>query len=311
MKRAVVAGGAGFVGSHLCERLLADGYEVVCLDNFVTGLPENIAHLSEIGPFHVVHGDVSEPIRMTGGVDIVLHLASPASPVDYLRLPIETLKAGSVGTLHTLELAKEHRAKYLLASTSEVYGDPQIHPQPETYWGHVNPIGPRSVYDEGKRFSEAAVTAYRRAYGLNTSIFRIFNTYGPRMRSHDGRAIPAFINQALRSEPITVAGSGAQTRSLCYVSDLVEGIIRLIDSEHPGPINIGNPHEMTILELATLIKQTCGSDSPIEFIPRPEDDPQQRKPDITLATEVLGWSPEVSLAEGVKHTISWFADSAR
>ncbi|GHE01643.1 UDP-glucuronic acid decarboxylase family protein [Streptomyces alanosinicus] len=310
-KRAVVVGGAGFVGSHLCERLLAESYEVLCLDNFSTGTRANLSHLLDVGPIEVVSHDATEPLRIDGPVDVVLNLASPASPVDYLRLPVETLKVGSIGTLNTLELARERGAKYLFASTSEVYGDPQVHPQQESYWGHVNPIGVRSVYDEGKRFSESAVTTYRKFYGLDASIFRIFNTYGPRMRQNDGRAIPTFITQALRSEPITISGDGQQTRSVCYVSDLVEGIVRLLRSEHNGPVNLGNPEEMTMLDLAMLIRTECGSASEIEFIPRPQDDPERRKPDISLAKGVLGWAPEVPTAEGLKRTISWFADSIR
>jgi nucleoside-diphosphate-sugar epimerase len=306
--RALVAGGSGFVGSHLCERLVAEGYDILCVDDFCTGDPDNVAHLIAGGHLELVRADVTTLGSVPGAIDAVLHLASPASPADYLRLPLETLKAGSLGTLRTLELAREKGARYLLASTSEVYGDPQIHPQPESYWGHVNPVGPRSVYDESKRFAEALVVAYGSTYGVQVSIARIFNTYGPRMRPGDGRAIPTFIRQALRSEPITVSGTGAQTRSLCYVSDLVEGLIRLLRSGERGPVNLGNPHETSVLQLAGIIREACGSESPVGFIPRPEDDPDRRRPDIGLARALLGWSPEVSLADGVKKTVAWFAE---
>ncbi|WP_055494449.1 UDP-glucuronic acid decarboxylase family protein [Streptomyces sp. TP-A0356] len=307
-ERAVVAGGAGFLGSHLCERLLTDGYEVICLDDLSTGRPQNVAHLSSFGPFSLVRQDITQPFTIDGDVHAVLHFASPASPVDYLRLPLNTLRSGSVGTLHTLELAREKGARYLLASTSEVYGDPLVHPQHEGYWGNVNPIGPRSVYDEAKRFAEASVMAYHRTYGLDTAIVRIFNTYGPRMRAHDGRAIPTFIRQALDDEPITVTGSGTQTRSVCYVSDLVEGVVRLLDSGCAGPVNLGNPQEMTVLEIAELVRRICGSSAPITYVPRPEDDPEQRRPDISLAAELLGWAPEVSVEEGLKETVAWFSE---
>jgi dTDP-glucose 4,6-dehydratase len=304
--RAVVTGGAGFLGSHLCERLLLDGYEVLCLDDFCTGAAENVSHLAEIGPFRLIRADVTDFIHVGGNIDVVLHFASPASPIDYLQLPIETLKVGSAGTLHTLGLAREKRARYLLASTSEAYGDPQIHPQPETYWGHVNPVGPRGVYDEAKRFAEAMTMAYRRTHEVDTAIVRIFNTYGPRMRPYDGRAIPTFIRQALAGHPITVAGDGMQTRSVCYVDDLIDGIVRLLDSGHPGPMNVGNPEEMTVLALAELIRELCGSTSPIEFIERPQDDPTVRQPDITLAQTVLGWEPRVNVESGLRRTIDWF-----
>jgi len=304
-KRAVVTGGAGFLGSHLCARLLADGYEVLCLDNFVTGEPGNVAHLAETGPFRMVRADVTDYVHVAGDVDLVLHFASPASPVDYLRLPIHTMKVGAVGTLHTLGLAREKGARFVLASTSETYGDPQIHPQPESYWGHVNPVGPRGVYDEAKRFAEALTMAYRRTHGVDTAIVRIFNTYGPRMRPDDGRAIPTFIRQALAGEPLTVAGDGKQTRSVCYVDDLVEGILRLAGSTLPGPVNLGNPHEYTVLELAERIRDTIGSASTLEFVPRPEDDPTVRQPDITLARTQLGWEPAVPLEEGLVPTIDW------
>ncbi|MFD9632920.1 UDP-glucuronic acid decarboxylase family protein [Streptomyces violascens] len=307
-QRVLVSGGAGFLGSHLCERLLLDGCEVICLDNFATGVRENVLHLSDIGPFVLLDHDVTEPFRVEGDIHAVLHFASPASPADYARLPIETLRSGSVGTFNMLDLALEKSARYLLASTSEVYGSPLVHPQPEGYWGNVNPIGPRSVYDEAKRFSEAATMAYRRNHGLETSIIRIFNTYGPRMQVADGRAIPTFIGQALREKPITVSGAGAQTRSLCYVSDLVEGVVRMLNSDCPGPINLGNPNEMTILAVAEAVRVACGSTAPITFVPRPEDDPDQRKPDISLATDLLGWEPKVALADGINDTITWFRD---
>lgn len=306
MPRAVVTGGAGFLGSHLCERLLEDGYEVVCLDNFLTGDAANVEHLMENDKFRLIKVDVTEYIHVPGSVDAVLHFASPASPIDYLQLPIETMKVGSLGTLHALGLAKEKQARFLLASTSETYGDPQIHPQPESYWGHVNPVGPRGVYDEAKRFAEALTMAYRRHHGIDTKIVRIFNTHGPRMRPNDGRAIPAFASQALRGEPITVAGDGSQTRSIIYVDDLIEGIIRLLNSELAGPVNIGNPYEASILSLAETVKRLCGSNSPINFIPRPEDDPTVRQPDITQAREKLGWEPTVGYEEGLARTISWF-----
>lgn len=304
--RAVVTGGAGFLGSHLCERLLADGMEVIALDNFCTGHAANVAHLMELGPFRLIRADVTEFIHIAGPVDYVLNFASPASPIDYLQLPIETLKVGSIGTLHTLGLAKEKGARYLVASTSEAYGDPQIHPQPESYWGHVNPVGPRGVYDEAKRFGEALTMAYRRAHRVDTAIVRIFNTHGPRMRPEDGRAIPTFIRQALDGSPITVAGDGTQTRSIQYVDDLVEGCMRMLHSWHTGPVNIGNPQEITIGALAELIRDMTGSASPIRYIDRPEDDPTVRQPDITLARELLDWEPKVMLAEGLERTIAWF-----
>jgi UDPglucose 6-dehydrogenase len=305
-RRAVLAGGAGFVGSHLAERLLEHDIDVICLDNFVTGSAENVTHLEGREGFRLLKHDVSEYISIPGPVDYVLHFASPASPVDYAELPIETLKAGSLGTLHTLGLAKEKGARYLLASTSESYGDPLVHPQPESYWGNVNPVGPRSCYDEAKRFAEALTTSYRTKHGVDTAIMRIFNTYGPRMRANDGRAIPNFVNQALSGAPITVQGDGGQTRSLCYVDDLVEGALRLLFSDLAGPVNIGNPHEMTILELANLIRELTGSDSPVEFIERAKDDPSQRQPDITLARTELHWEPRIDVRDGVLETIAYF-----
>jgi len=306
--RAVVTGGAGFLGSHLCERLLVDGWEVVCLDNFLTGGPDNVAHLSEIGPFRLVRTDVSEYIHVVGDVDAVLHFASPASPVDYLKLPIHTLKVGAIGTLHTLGLAREKQARFVLASTSEVYGDPEVHPQPESYWGNVNPVGPRGVYDEAKRFAEAMTMAYRATHHVRTGIMRIFNTFGPRMRPDDGRAIPTFIRQALLGEPLTVAGDGSQTRSVCYVSDLVEGVVRLLHSDLAGPVNIGNPHEISVLDLAHRIRWLIGSDSPVRFVPRPQDDPTVRQPDVALARTALGWEPTVDLDDGLERTIAWFRE---
>jgi dTDP-glucose 4,6-dehydratase len=307
-RRAVVTGGAGFLGSHLCERLLAEGYGVLCLDNFLTGTPANVAHLMENPRFRLVRADVTDYVHVAGRVDVVLHFASPASPIDYLLLPIATMKVGSIGTLHALGLAKEKGARFIIASTSETYGDPQIHPQPETYWGNVNPVGPRGVYDEAKRFAEALTMAYRRTHGVNTGIVRIFNTFGPRMRPNDGRAIPTFVRQALNGQPITVAGDGSQTRSVCYVDDLIEGILRMLHSDLEGPVNIGNPHELTVLELAMWIRDLAGPKSEIAFIPRPEDDPMVRQPDISLAQRELGWSPQVSIEDGLKRTITWFGE---
>ncbi|MGH3989513.1 MAG: UDP-glucuronic acid decarboxylase family protein, partial [Pseudonocardiaceae bacterium] len=307
--RAVVTGGAGFLGSHLCERLLLEGYSVLCLDDLSTGSAANVAHLTEVGPFRLIRADVTDFVHVVGDVDAVLHFASPASPIDYLRMPIETLKVGSIGTLHTLGLAREKKARYLLASTSEAYGDPQVHPQPESYWGHVNPVGPRGVYDEAKRFAEAMTMAYRRAQGVDTAIVRIFNTHGPRMRPDDGRAVPTFIRQALAGEPLTVAGDGRQTRSIQYVDDLVEGCLRLLRSTLAGPVNIGNPYEVSIDELAVLIRDLAGSSSAVHYIPRPEDDPTVRQPDITLARQSLGWAPTIDLADGLRRTIEWFREN--
>jgi len=306
--RAVVTGGAGFLGSHLCERLVDDGLDVIALDNMLTGDARNVAHLTSRANFRLVEHDVTEFIQVDGDVDLVLHFASPASPLDYLALPIETMKVGSIGTLNALGLAKAKGARLLLASTSETYGDPQVHPQPESYWGHVNPVGPRGVYDEAKRFGEALTTAYRTFHGVDTAIVRIFNTFGPRMRPADGRAIPTFIRQALAGEPLTVAGDGSQTRSVCYVSDLVEGLVRLLRSTHPGPVNIGNPVEMSVLDIARLVIEVTGSDSEIVFIDRPQDDPLVRQPDITLARTVLGWEPRVDITEGLATTVQWARD---
>ncbi len=303
---AVVTGGAGFLGSHLCERLLDDGHRVTCLDNFLTGRPENVAHLLEHPDFTLIRCDLTEFVHVPGPVDLVLHFASPASPIDYLRLPIQTLKVGAIGTWHALGLAKDKGARFLLASTSEVYGDPQVHPQPEDYWGHVNPIGPRGVYDESKRYAEALTTAYRDAESVDTAIVRIFNTYGPRMRPNDGRAIPTFIRQGLAGEPLTVAGDGSQTRSVCHVSDTVDGILRLAVSPHPGPVNIGNPDERSVLRIAQDVMAATGSRSTIEFVDRPVDDPGVRRPDTTLAEELLSWKPSIDWREGLSDTVAWF-----
>lgn len=304
--RSVVTGGAGFLGSHLCETLVGRGHTVVALDNFCTGSPQNVEHLVHTGRFTLEQRDVSEGFNVAGDVDLVLHFASPASPVDYLRMPIETLRVGSQGTTNALDLARAKDARLVLASTSEVYGDPLVHPQPESYWGNVNPVGPRGVYDEAKRFGEAVTLAYRQTYGVDTGIIRIFNTFGPRMRPNDGRAIPNFIRQALADEPVTVAGDGLQTRSICYVDDLVAGILAMADSDHSGPINIGNPHEISMLDLARWIVQLVGSSSPIVHIDRPVDDPSVRRPDTTLAQAHLGWTPVVPIEEALRRTISWF-----
>jgi dTDP-glucose 4,6-dehydratase len=303
----VVTGGAGFLGSHLCEHLLDRGVEVVALDNFLTGSPGNVLHLMENPGFRLVRCDVTDYVHVPGPVDLVLHFASPASPLDYLKMPIETLKVGSLGTLHTLGLAREKRARYVLASTSEVYGDPLQHPQSEEYWGNVNPVGPRGVYDEAKRFSEALTTAYRTSKGTDTGIVRIFNTYGPRMRADDGRAIPAFVGQALEGRPLTVAGDGSQTRSICYVDDTVRGILAMAFSEHTGPVNIGNPDELSMLRLAQWIVELTGSNSSVEYIELPVDDPKVRRPDTTRAEQLLGWRPTVTSEDGLRRTVAWFA----
>jgi len=306
-RRVVVTGGAGFVGSWLCERLVDLGAAVVCVDNFVTGSRDNVSHLEGRPGFEVLEQDVSVRLDVDGPVDQVLHLACPASPVDYLRLPLETMMVGSMGTKHALDLAEAARARFVLASTSEVYGDPAEHPQVETYWGNVNPIGPRSVYDESKRFAEALTTVYRKERGVDTGIVRIFNTFGPRMRVNDGRAIPAFLSQALAGEPLTVAGDGSQTRSLCFVDDTVDGLIALAGSDHPGPVNIGGQDETTMLELAERVRVLTGSSSTIAFVDLPADDPRVRRPDTTLAAAVLGWQPRVSVEEGLSRTLKWFA----
>jgi dTDP-glucose 4,6-dehydratase len=302
MPTCLVTGGAGFLGSHLCDELLRRGHHVVCVDNLETGSLANIEHI-RTPEFEFLQLDIVEPYFVERPVDVVYHLASPASPIDYLRLPLHTLKVGSYGTHHTLGLAKAHRARFLLASTSEVYGDPQVHPQKETYWGHVNPIGPRGVYDEAKRYAEALTMAYHRQQGVDTSIIRIFNTYGPRMRPHDGRAIPTFLRQALRHRPLTVFGDGSQTRSFCYVDDLVRGMIALAESGQHQPINIGNPNEFTLLQLAEAVIEVTGSSSEIVFEALPTDDPQVRQPDITLARQLLGWEPRVELHEGLAKTL--------
>lgn len=304
--RVVITGAAGFLGSHVCDHLLARGDEVVGVDNLCTGTLANVAHLSHCESFSFIHHDVSEAMQVSGPVDAVMHLASPASPKDYLRMPIETLKVGSLGTLHTIALAKAKGADYFLASTSEVYGDPQVHPQPEGYWGHVNPIGCRGVYDEAKRFAEAMTMAYHRDHGLDVHISRTFNTYGPRMRPQDGRVVSNLIAQALNGDPLTVYGDGSQTRSFCYVDDQVRGLVALLDSDHIWPVNIGNPDEFTIFELARTVLDVTKSTSEICFEPLPVDDPVQRRPDISLAESVLRWRPEIDLRQGLELTVSWF-----
>jgi len=311
MSRALITGGAGFLGSHLCELFLSRGHEVICMDNFITGSPDNIKHLFGRDGFTFIKQDVTQYIHIDGPLDYVLHFASPASPIDYLEKPIQTLKVGSLGTHKTLGVAKDKGARYLIASTSEVYGDPLIHPQKEDYWGNVNPVGPRGVYDEAKRFAEAMTMAYQRFHGVETRIVRIFNTYGERMRVNDGRVVPAFISQALRDEPLTVFGDGSQTRSFCYVSDLIEGIYRLLMSDERQPTNIGNPSEMTVLQFAEEIKRLTGTRAPIEFRPLPEDDPKIRRPDITKARQLLQWEPVVPLEEGLSRTIEYFRGVVR
>jgi len=306
LRRVVITGGAGFLGSHLCDRFVAEGYEVVCIDNLLTGSVDNIAHLLGHRRFRFVHYDVTNYLYVEGELFAVLHFASPASPKDYQMHPIHTLKVGSLGTHKALGLAKAKGARFLLASTSEVYGDPLVHPQPEEYWGNVNPIGVRGVYDEAKRFAEAMTMAYHRYHGLQTRIARIFNTYGPRMRMDDGRAIPTFIVQALRGEPLTVYGDGRQTRSVCYVDDMVEGLYRLLLSEVVEPVNLGNPDEVSVLQLAEEIRQLVGANSPIVFEPLPQDDPRVRRPDIRRAQELLGWEPTVERREGLRRTIADF-----
>ena len=302
MSTCLVTGGAGFLGSHLCDELLSRGHRVICIDNLETGSLANIEHIRTEQFIHL-NLDIIEPYHIDETVDFVYHLASPASPIDYLRLPLHTLKVGSYGTHHTLGLAKKHRARFLIASTSEVYGDPKVHPQPEGYWGHVNPIGPRGVYDEAKRYAEALTMAYHRQQGVDTAIVRIFNTYGPRMRPNDGRAIPTFLRQGLQDRPITVFGDGSQTRSFCYVEDEIRGLIALSESGYHNPVNIGNPDEFTLLELAKAVIEVTGSRSEIVFEALPTDDPQVRQPDITLAREILGWEPKIDLREGLRRTI--------
>jgi dTDP-glucose 4,6-dehydratase len=304
--RVLITGGAGFLGSHLCERFLAEGYEVICMDNLITGDITNVEHLFQDRWFHFEQRDVTEYIHVVGALDAILHFASPASPIDYLELPIQTLKVGSLGTHKVLGLARAKGARFLLASTSECYGDPLVHPQAESYWGNVNPVGPRGVYDEAKRFAEAMTMAYHRFHGLDTRIVRIFNTYGPRMRLRDGRALPAFMSQALSNQPLTVFGDGSQTRSFCYVDDLVEGIWRTLGSRENLPINLGNPDEMTILEFAEAVLELTGSRSSIVFKELPVDDPRVRQPDITKARKLLGWEPKVALREGLARTLSYF-----
>ena len=304
-----MTGGAGFVGSWVCERLVDLEAEVVAVDNFLTGSPGNVRHLEREPGFSLLEQDVSEGLEVEGRVDVVLHLASPASPVHYLEHPLATLRVGSEGTWNALRLAEAKGARFLLASTSEVYGDPLVHPQPESYWGNVNPIGPRSVYDESKRFAESLTTAYRKQRGVDATIVRIFNTYGPRMRLDDGRAIPAFMSQALAGKPLTVAGDGSQTRSLCFVEDTVEGILALAASGHPGPVNIGSSYELSMLELAEQVRDLAASDSPVEHVELPVDDPRLRRPDTTLAADLLGWQPRTSLEEGLKRTLEWFAQA--
>jgi dTDP-glucose 4,6-dehydratase len=303
--RIVITGAGGFLGSHLVDKCLAEGHEVIGIDSFITGAPDNIAHI-ESPKFSFRKQNIYEGVFVDGAVDFIFHLASPASPVDYLELPIQTLKVGAMGTHNALGLARAKGAGLLLASTSEVYGDPMVHPQKEDYWGNVNPIGPRGCYDEAKRFAEALVMAYHRMHGIDTKIVRIFNTYGPRMRLKDGRIVPNFVRQALTGEPLTVYGDGSQTRSFCYCTDLIEGIYRLGMSNENLPTNIGNPHEFTVLEFANLVKKLTGSDAPIEFKPLPQDDPKQRKPDISKAKEVLDWEPKVSLEEGLAKTLEYF-----
>ena len=307
MPRTLITGGAGFVGSHLCERFLAEGHEVVCVDNLLTGHKRNIAHLHDNRQFSFVQHNVSQPIEVDGPIDNILHFASPASPADYLAHPIATLKVGSLGTHNALGLAKAKDARFLLASTSEVYGDPDVHPQREDYWGNVNPIGPRGCYDEAKRFAEAITMAYYRYHGVKTRIVRIFNTYGPRMRLNDGRVLPAFMGQVLRGEPLTVYGKGDQTRSFCYVTDLVDGIYRLLHADFNEPVNVGNPSELTVLELAReIIAMVPGTRSTIAYEPLPQDDPRRRRPDITRAQTLLGWNPTIDRADGLVRTLDYF-----
>jgi dTDP-glucose 4,6-dehydratase len=309
MKRVLITGAAGFLGSHLCDRFIKEGYQVVGMDNLITGSLKNIEHLFPLKEFEFYHHDISKFVHVPGKLDYILHFASPASPIDYLKMPIQTLKVSSLGTHNLLGLAKEKQARILVASTSEVYGDPTIHPQPEEYWGNVNPIGPRGVYDEAKRFMESITMAYHNFHGLETRIIRIFNTYGPRMRLNDGRALPAFMSQALTGQDLTIFGDGSQTRSFCYVADLVEGIYRLLLSDYHLPVNIGNPAEITLKEFAEEILALTGSNQKLIYLPLPTDDPKQRKPDITKATELLGWAPKVDRAEGLKITYEYFKEA--
>ncbi|NOZ02667.1 MAG: SDR family oxidoreductase [Deltaproteobacteria bacterium] len=306
--KTLITGGAGFLGSHLCERFIKDGHDVVCVDNLLTGSRRNVSHLEDEKGFEFVLNDVSEHLDLDGDLDNLLHFACPASPVDYMRHPIETMKVEAMGTHNALKLAQQKGATFLLASTSEVYGDPLTHPQPETYWGNVNPIGPRSVYDEGKRYAEAMTMAWHRTHGLETRIVRIFNTYGPRMQLEDGRVVPAFVSQVLRGKRLTVFGDGGQTRSFCYVDDLVEGIVRLLNSGYSEPVNIGNPTEFTIAGFAELVQDVFGIQVGIEHLPLPEDDPKVRRPDITRAREILGWEPRISLEEGLRLSADYFRD---
>jgi dTDP-glucose 4,6-dehydratase len=306
MKRVLITGGAGFLGSHLCDRFIREGYHVIAMDNLLTGNIANIEHLFKLPQFEFYNHDVSKFVHVPGELDYILHFASPASPIDYLKMPIQTLKVGSLGTHNLLGLAKQKKARMLIASTSEVYGDPLVHPQNEEYWGNVNPIGPRGVYDEAKRFQEAITMGYHTFHGLQTRIVRIFNTYGPRMRLDDGRALPAFMGQALKGQDITVFGDGSQTRSFCYVDDLVEGIYRLLLSDYAHPVNIGNPNEITLKEFAEEVQKLTGSSSKIVYMPLPQDDPKQRQPDITRAKEILGWEPKVGRSEGLKITLDYF-----
>jgi len=310
-KTVLITGGAGFLGSHLCDWFIQRDYKVICMDNLITGSKDNIAHLNKDKNFRFVEHNVSKYIDIKGPVDFIMHFASPASPIDYLNYPIQTLKVGSLGTHNSLGVAKAKKARFLLASTSEVYGDPLVHPQKETYWGHVNPIGPRGVYDEAKRFAEAMTMAYRRVHKVDTRIVRIFNTYGPRMRILDGRVVPNFIYQALHDKPLTVYGDGQQTRSFCFMLDLIDGITKLLLSKEPGPVNIGNPREFTILQFAQLVIKQCDTKNKIIYKPLPTDDPKQRRPDITLARTKLNWEPKVPLEKGLKETFGWFKDKLR